>query len=156
MNPEKRNGRTSVRDPDPNAQVETWLRDGLEPEPQQVRRVVHQALADGAHTEAGRGFSWRMPLAACAIAALVVGFVLMSRYGKAPGEPGRAGSRRPAPLITNVSGTVELVMPQSSLPPVHEPVGEVSGVVEVFNHDGCMAVVLPEGKVRYWIIGGDT
>jgi hypothetical protein len=156
MNPEKRNGRTSVRDPDPNAQVETWLRDGLEPEPQRVRRVVSHALRGEAATVGPSALGWRLPLAACAMAALVLGFVLLGRYGKGPGEPGRTASRRPAPLITNASGTVELVMPQNSLPPVHEPVGEVSGVVEVFNRDGCMAVVLPEGKVRYWIIGGDT
>jgi|WetSurMetagenome_2_1015567.scaffolds.fasta_scaffold01371_10 hypothetical protein len=156
MNPGKRNGRTSVRDPDPNAQVETWLRDGLEPEPQQVRRVVRHALRGEAATVSTHALGWRLPLAAGAMAALVLGFVLLGRHGKAPGEAGPQASHRPAPLITNVSGTVELVMPQDSLPPVHEPVGEASGVVEVFNRDGCMAVVLPEGKVRYWIIGGDT
>jgi hypothetical protein len=156
MNPEKRNGRSSVRDPDLNARVETWLRDGLEPEPQQLRRVVRHALAGGTRTKAGPSPSWRVPLAACAMAALVLGFVLLGRYGRVPGEQGQAEPHRPAPLITNASGKVELVMPQSSLPPDHEPVGEMSGVVEVFNHDGCMAVVLPEGKVRYWIIGGDT
>jgi hypothetical protein len=145
-----------MRDPDPADPIRAWLRDGLEPEPARVRRLVRHALTGEDRGEAGRGLSWRLPLAACAMAALVLGFVVMGRHGKAPGEPGRAESHRPVPLITNASGTVELVMPQNSLPPVHEPVGEVSGVVEVFNRDGCMAVVLPEGKVRYWIIGGDT
>jgi hypothetical protein len=144
-----------MRDPDPTDPIETWLREGLEPEPQQVRRVVRHALSDGVHAETGPSLSWRLPLAACAMVALVLGFVLLGRHGQAPGESERAPAR-PTPLITNASGAVELVMPKASAPPSREPVSGRSGVIEVFNRDGCMAVVLPEGRVRYWIIGGDT
>jgi hypothetical protein len=60
-------------------------------------------------------------------------------------------------LITNASGAVELVLPAAaSQDAVRRPAGHAPCVVEIFNRDGCMAAVLPEGRVRYWIIGGDT
>lgn len=156
MNSEKRNGRTSVRALDPPDPVDRWICEGLEPEPARVRRVVRHALQEGALARPAREFGWRVPVAACAVMALVLGFIVLGRHAKGPETSLQTAGRRPAALITNASGTVELVVPPTPVPPFHTPTGEVTGVVEVFNRDGCMAVVLPSGGVRYWIIGGDT
>ena len=156
MDSENRNARMSVRAPDP---VEDWLREGLAPEEDQVRRVVRHALRSEREAAPTRGWGggWRLPAAAAAMALLAWGFLSLSRPQKPQVIQQAHVVQRPVALITNATGEVELVVPYAGpLETARRPGGRAPGVVEIFNRDGCMAAVLPEGRVRYLIIGGDT
>ena len=72
MDSENRNTRMSVRAPDP---VESWLREGLAPSEDQVRRVVRHALRREPGPEPTRRWDWRLPAAAAALGLLAWGFL---------------------------------------------------------------------------------
>jgi hypothetical protein len=155
MNFEKLNPRRSGPIPDP---LEEWLRASLAPPDRQVRRVVRHALLAERKAEARMGWGWRLSATTVALAMLALGFATLNLRQK-PREVGHGPiGDRPAALITNASGRIELVRPEevsargAELGLESHPVG----VVEIFNRDGCLAAVLPEGRVRYLIIGGDT
>jgi len=154
MDSENRNARMPVRAPDP---VDGWLREGLAPEEDQVRRVVRHALRAEPGLAPARGWDWRLPAAAASLALLAWGFLFLSHHQKPQVIQQAHIVQSPVALITNASGAVELVLPPApSQDAVRRPGAHAQGVVEIFNRDGCMAAVLPEGRVRYWIIGGDT
>ena len=154
MDSENRNARMSVRAPDP---VDGWLREGLAPEEDQVRRVVRHALRTDPGLATARGWDWRLPAATAALALLAWGFLSLDRHQKPQVNQQARVVQSPVALITNASGAVELVLPAAASQDASQrPGAHAPGVVEIFNRDGCMAAVLPEGRVRYWIIGGDT
>ncbi len=154
MDSENRNTRMSVRAPDP---VESWLREGLAPSEDQVRRVVRHALRTEPGPEPTRRWDWRLPAAAAALGLLAWGFLSLGPHQEPQVIRRARAVQGPVALITNASGEVELLVPATGpRDAARRPAGHAPGVVEIFNRDGCMAAVLPEGRVRYWIIGGDT
>ena len=154
MSSEKPDGRTSVPAPDP---VDAFLREGLAPRPDQVRRVVRHALSQESRGARSRSVGWRFPAAVTAMALLALGFAALSLHQRVRDRGGTGTRRGSVALITNASGEVELVLPGGVTPGIgRRPEGHARGVVEVFNRDGCVAAVLPEGRARYLIIGGDT
>ena len=154
MDSENKDARMSVRAPDP---VDSWLREGLAPAEGQVRRVVRRALRAEPEHGPTRGWDWRLPAVAAALAMLAWGFLSLGPHQKPPVIRQARVAQGHVALITNVSGQVELLVPAAGFQDAaRPPAGHAPGVVEIFNRDGCMAAVLPEGRVRYWIIGGDT
>jgi hypothetical protein len=152
---EKLKPRRSRPDPDP---LVDWLREGLDPTDEQVRRVVGRALLAEPEGVPRERWGWRLSAAVAALAMLAFGFaaLILTQKQREKGRPQEG--HHPVALITNVSGRIKLVRPQT----VSERGAELGlgshrdGVVEIFNRDECLAAVLPEGKVRYLIIGGDT
>lgn len=154
MDMEKGGTKMSVRTPEPE---ERWLRERLAPTEDQVRRVVGHALRPESEAAPARGLEWRVPAAAAALALLAWGFIALGLRQRLQGTGQPPARHGPVALITNASGEVELVLPAApSTAADRRPAGPAPGVVEIFNRDGCLAAVLPEGRVRYWIIGGDA
>lgn len=160
MRPEKRN---ESKPEHLSEKPEQWLRERLEPPPSQVGRVVRCAFDEERFTP--HPFRWG--LAGALLSALVMALAFAALALREPAHPRAAeavryGAKVPVATITNASGKVELLLP----PDWQRPLGPVSpetphgrppsGRVRLFNSDGCLAAVLPDGGVRYYIVGGDT
>jgi hypothetical protein len=158
MNSEDRNGK---RKPDPE-EAGHWLRESLAPSREQVDRVVRHALESAEAARTGRRLYWGLAAAAALLGLLVwvsVARAVRVEPAKQPAEMARERGAVAIPTITNTSGDVQLL-----LPPGWEAQGgrasakgiQEIGRAEVFNSDGCVAAVLPKGRIRYYIIGGDA
>ena len=147
------------RGPGPD-EADAWLRERLEPAPQQVARIVRHALRGERAPAARRPPIWALS-AATAMALLVLAFLGLDLFRPhlAPrgGETARSGAT--TARITNASGKVEMITPRASLQRDAEPARDPEsrgGTVRLFNSDGCLCAMLPSGPVRYYIIGGDV
>jgi hypothetical protein len=139
---------------------EAWLRRRLQPDPRQVARVVRHALGGEPSPAGGRSPVWWLGTAT-AVTLLAMAFLGLDLLRPHPtqrsGETVRSGAT--TALITNASGRVEIITPRAPLQRGAEPEGDPAPqgwTVRLFNSDGCLCAMLPNGPVRYYIIGGDV
>lgn len=138
--------------------IDKWLKDQLEPCPQQVDRIVRRALATDASSLKAKVI-WRpIPVAiSLLIGAAVLSIFIIQfsfRHSVNPDKEGSAESEIIA-TITDKSGNIELQLyaqGKGSQPSSKE---KQIATARIFNQEGLMAAQIDDGHIRYIVIGGD-
>jgi hypothetical protein len=146
---------------DPN-EMDRWLRNQLDPSPEQVNRIVQKALSAEPAALRGKWLLGRTPVIATAsfyILAALVALILIRFAGNNPQTQTAIPnvSEGNIATITNESGKVELKMPAGNNinTAADEKADKKEVIARIFNEDGLVVAEVNNGGVHYVMIGGE-